>query len=585
MRTPLFMEILFRYYVSSVKSPKRYFAKLIFLCRVIVCRSEKFALDLANRLQIVPFLLEVLSNPTTKVSVSNECIYLWYVLLYRGIELNSLNEFCPMLYPLLNPLLTVRAETLEISLISNTTAWITLLIFTLKNIYGTVKFLIPEIEGMCCHWINMISNGKEFSRELTKLVANTIFLLTELPQIDVSMFHIQINVFSNSVAFVKMTEELKKCSFLLHASRKNFVNSLPSLCIPLSIQNTKNSFLIVHSILKYYLQHGDRLSAKNFLNNHVWTYIITVLGHSKLTEIANLWCARYEISFLFDVVKLCIKWNIYIEKKLLQLAFALVRIIHTDDSDFIKELFSRVIFNFKVYEQIIMDNCHVPIIFEDLKKAEQFFTKELNLPNTNFLLMSSNCGTEYILFTDWYYVPILKISNAKNTEVNLDKEIISLILRWIYLIEYISDDIKTDMSLAARFCRVSCVFFCGDVFLEVTEILYNILCEILKRNDKLEFKKPIPGISSFYDFYRELCEQFASASYCNTVFAMYVLVPLQQIHDCEFRKYVWTEQTVILQFLKLSANELPISFSCYLEPCETNLNLIETYLNMIATGM
>lgn len=580
VNTPSLLEMLFLNCQFPLESEKLYIAKLMILFRVIACRSAKFAATLATRLNLIPFLLGIIGDATTKTSTASQCIYLWLILLHQCIAPESVSEFSPAFCTLLNQLFSIQIDDLQSGVITFATALITLLTFLFDQFPDTVRFLVPTLERLCCQWMNVIVNEKQLPREFLKLTSNTIHLLTRVRSSDLplSSFHAKVTAFGDTLAYQRVTAELHGCSFLLNAGKKNYVPSLPSLSIPSSILTSSNSLLLVHSILKYNLKFNGVVSL-----DPVWTYVTAVLNHSTLSEVASLWPARYEISFLCDVLSWCSQKQMSIDRKLLQLAFTLVRIIHIDDAAHIEDIFSQIVFNANVYLKIIATGCYATDVLSDLESIEQFFAQELRLPKTNATLMSTPRGIECTLPTDWYYVPILRISNAKS-DGSVDAATMKPVLRWIHLIECMADDIKTDMSLSARYCRVCCVFFCGDVFLEVADVLHDILREMLKRNDRLEFKKPIPGMSSFYDFYRELCEQFVSSSYCNPVFSAYVLVPLQQKHDCRIRQYVWTEQAVMLRFLNVKVDQLLVPIECYLQPCETNLQLIETYLRMIATG-
>lgn len=585
MNTPSLIEILFANCQCNTSSNKLYIPKLMILFRVIACQSEKFAADLQARLNIIPFLLNIIGDVVTKTTSASQCMHLWLVFLHHGIRDESVNELSPMFFTLLKQLQGIQGDNLKPGIVSYASTFITLLTFLTDRYFDAVKHLLPTLDELCCQWLHKLLLEKSIPRELVKLTSNTIHLLSSLPQMSMICFPSKMRDFLKSAAYKRLTENLKHSSFLLHASKKNFVPSLPSLNVPATILSTSNDLLLVHSALKYCLRHGDQDLAEHILNEPLWFYVTSVLEHPQLAEVSNLWCARYEIYFLCDILDLCLRFDGFVDRKLLQMAFVLVRIIPADDARRIEKIFGDIIFNDRIYRQVITEYSDAGTVFRDLESMEQFFARELNLPKRNVTLISTPRGSECALSTDWYYVPILKIINTEEKNTNVDAESIRSVLRWILLLETLSDDLKTDMSVAARYCRVSCVFLCGDVFLEVSDILLNILREMLKHNDKLNFKKPIPGISSFYDFYRELCEQFVSSSYGNPVFGAFMLVPLQQKHNCELRRYIWTEQAVAFRFLGVTENQLPIPISCFLEPCETDLNLVETYLRVIATGL
>ena len=285
-----------------------------------------------------------------------------------------------------------------------------------------------------------------------------------------------------------------------------------------------------------------------------------VLDRADVNQIAAFWPAKLEIAFLCDILFLSVRqtnFSIQQPKQVLALAFSLIRIIHIDDNALIKQIFNQILFNTYLHEPITSFSFGGDDDLEYLDRVKQIFADQLDIPDTKGNLTSSKRGTECAMPTDWFYIPILKISNAFQDDSrdpnvaygNVNTHALSYILRWIRFVEYAANDVKTDMSLSTRFCRVCCVFFCGDTFLELRNLLADILRLLLKHNNLLEFSVPIPGLSSFYDFYRELCEQFASCSYGDQVFGAYLLVPLQQKHDVRLRLHFWGEQTMTLRFL------------------------------------
>ncbi|XP_065203024.1 RNA polymerase II-associated protein 1 [Planococcus citri] len=589
LNTPNLLEILFFNCELSLNNEKMYTAKLMILFRVIASRSPEFASVLNKRLNLIPFLLKNIGDTVTKTSTVSQCVYLWQVLLQHHIGAESVSEIVPVFYTIINQLHAINADNVQNSVILFATSLLTLLVFLFEQFYETVRFLIPVLEELCCRWINVFATEKKVSREFVKMLSNSIFLMNNIQtknSLNLVTYNIKMKVLTNANIYAKITRDLAKSSFLLNANEEGFIECLPSLCVPKEILTTNNNLVIVHSLVKYGLQNGSHAFVRNVFNNDLWRYIDQILKLDNSNKISSLWCARFEITFLCDLLKLCSKWDVFLDRKLLELAFTLVRMVHSDDIHMVNDIFNDILFNGKIYQQMItIDDNNFANALSDLDNMKVYFVKELGLSKGSPSgLISSKCGTESVLSTDWHYLPILKISNNKETEIKVSVESITPVLKWIYLLEYFSEYIKIDIPLVARYCRISCVFFCGDVFLDVADILHAILKQLLKHNDRLDFSSEIAGISSFYDFYRELCEQFVSSSYCNPIFGMYVLVPLQQKHDSRLRKYVWMEQAIMLRFLNLPEDQLPIPMQCFLEPIEEDVRLIETYLRIVATG-
>jgi len=55
--------------------------------------------------------------------------------------------------------------------------------------------------------------------------------------------------------------------------------------------------------------------------------------------------------------------------------------------------------------------------------------------------------------------------------------------------------------------------------------------------------------------YLVLLTQYEAVSFCDAVFASYVLLPLQQRHSVLLRKAVWGEHVNVLRSLSLPANQ------------------------------
>jgi hypothetical protein len=607
---PLLLEKLFAICSLPSESGKQYTAKLLILFRVIASRSQEFAEILCTRFNLVPFLLSIIGDSVVKTTTASQSIYLWHVLLYHGIAVESISEFTAVLFTLLSQLASRSTEGLENGDIVLSNALVTLLIFLFEKYARTVEFLRPTLENLSCQWLTLFASGTQNSRSFIKLISNSIYLLSCTMYAEKNEFVGLLFKILKWDSLMHLSKRLQDASYLLNAVKTNYIESLPSLCVPTCILVADNNFLIIHAVVKCLLQNecfGNCEEHVTIIDNIWQSYVIPLLNRTNLNEIAVFWPARMEILFLYDILFLTARQkspSVNQQRQLLRLAFALLRVIHTDDSMLIEPIFSQILFNEYLQNLFTSSSCDTIEKFDEVSSSQEsnvryldmlkkIFADQLNVPNTKTILMSTKRGTECVMPTDWFYVPILKISNAFQDDKRkycLERQdesavrMIGCILKWIRFVEYIADDVQTNMSLSTRFCRVCCVFFCGDTFLELRDLLSDILRLLLKRNDELDFSKAIPGLSSFYDFYRELCEQFASCSYGDQVFGLYLLVPLQQKHDVRLRLYFWSEQTAVLRFLTISNEQLFVPFDSYLRPKEENVQMIETYLNIIARG-
>lgn len=602
--TPLLLEKLFSICRLPSEFEKSYTAKLLILFRVIACRSQEFAETLCTRFHLVSYLLDIIGDSVTKTTTVSQCIYLWHVLLYYDIAVESVSEFSPVLFNLLRQQAIRTSEHLEEGDLVLANAFVTLFIFLFEKFAQNVTFYRPDLEQLCRQWLNLFAKGEQTSRNFIKLISNSTYLLTCANLVEKREKLTSIFQMALWNRLIPLSEKLHGASYLLNAVKTNYVDSLPSLCVPSCILVEESNFLLMHAVVKCSLNNDflDNCEEHATLINNVWrNYVLPILDRPYLNQITSLWPARMEIMFLYDLLFLNSRRKSQSDqqqRELLRLAFGLLRIIHTDDSALIQPIFNEILFSKHLQDQITSSNFDVvkePSNDDSdyLNIVKKIFVDQLYVPNTKAALMSTKRGTECAMPTDWFYVPILKISNTFQDDSRRDPtayenanntKIMDCILRWIRFVEYIADDVKTEMSLATRFCRVCCVFLCGDVFLELNNLLSDILRLLMRFNDRLEFNSPIPGLPSFYDFYRELCEQFASCSYGDRVFGRYLLVPLQQKHDVRLRLYFWSEQTVTLRFFTMTDEQLPVPLDSYLQPHEKNVHLIETYLNVIAKG-
>ena len=131
-----------------------------------------------------------------------------------------------------------------------------------------------------------------------------------------------------------------------------------------------------------------------------------------------------------------------------------------------------------------------------------------------------------------------------------------------------------------------CVFLAGsDLFLhsEIQCYLMALLQHYCKPAilDRMDFTKPVPGLASFYDFYIMLLEEFAAVSFGDWLFSSYIILPLQQRHSIIFRRAIWGEFSVVLHSLHLKVNQVVVPLERFLEPDESDLELLRLYFQAL----
>lgn len=191
---------------------------------------------------------------------------------------------------------------------------------------------------------------------------------------------------------------------------------------------------------------------------------------------------------------------------------------------------------------------------------------------------------------DWMFLPLIELyntfssvgSDVQNILQSSQVGTVCNVLRWIYLLETHRPQQLLGISVTLKLSRIMCVYLTGnDLFLDRTVHCYlaGLLRHYTKPNilDKIDFTENIPGLSSFYDLYVGLLQQYEAVSFGDSLFGSYILIPLQQSHDLQYRKAIWTEYTGILRTLSLPIQELLLPIERFLQPEETNVEMIRLY--------
>ncbi|PNF36178.1 RNA polymerase II-associated protein 1 [Cryptotermes secundus] len=362
-------------------------------------------------------------------------------------------------------------------------------------------------------------------------------------------------------------------------------------------------------------------SIQHFLDNpHILEYIAQ-LGSQKL-QAGDSWFTRVETAMLADMLKLL---KVVLPATNFQhiglfhtMALQLVSLIPTDEKFLAKEIFNHAVFN----PDFISDFSDVACSLEALKLADLSSKQEqssihkllekatLKIPNLwqcyqlslHLDSVTERCpvdissqtagknGCEPAFPNDWAYLPILILYNqahsGKGDSSDNAGSVVSS-LQWLLIMECLRPQMMATISVTARFCRLSTVFLAGsDLFLEpeVHHHLSALLHILLRSNSSFDFNEKIPGLTSFYDLYTQLVEQFAAVSYGDELFGHFLLIPLQQRHSPSYRKLVWSEHAAVLRVLRTRPEQLAVPIQAYLEPCETDPSLLICYLHGLATG-
>ncbi|XP_019647919.1 PREDICTED: RNA polymerase II-associated protein 1-like [Branchiostoma belcheri] len=204
-----------------------------------------------------------------------------------------------------------------------------------------------------------------------------------------------------------------------------------------------------------------------------------------------------------------------------------------------------------------------------------------------------------LLPTDWVFLPLVQLHSLANSlesrgypVESVPTDVVTTVtnsLRLILMLEMWRPDTLTSLTVAAKLTRLMCVFLTGsELFLDGS--VHHLLSSLLRHYTQpgllttLDFNVPIPGITSFYDLYKGLLGQYEATSFGDSLFASFVLLPLQQKFGMGFKKLLLSEHDAVFRTFPLQFQELVVPVENYLEPQETDHELLQMYLGVLLTG-
>ncbi|WAR19407.1 RPAP1-like protein [Mya arenaria] len=156
--------------------------------------------------------------------------------------------------------------------------------------------------------------------------------------------------------------------------------------------------------------------------------------------------------------------------------------------------------------------------FADMEGAVMKSRSHFFQGNIETLTCYTSSIGESLMPQDWVYMPLIELYNQYST-VGLEVQnalsacqldMVRNVLRWVFLLE------------CNRTARLENV----PITLKISRIMYVALLE-----------------------------QFEAVSFGDSLFACFLLIPVQQKHDLKYRRAIWTEYTGILRTLSLPLNE------------------------------
>lgn len=528
----------------------------LFLTRVISSQSVKCALKVLE-LKILDSIFKYINVPT-KTPLLLGCLYLWQTFFEYKLAGQTITEVANLVLKFVDRSVGLSADltTTDLSLMSASLSLIDSALRNFGQIYIDPVYQLAEII------LEKLINRSELPNfETSKLMGNCFSVLSS-HNLKFDSISLKASVYLNK-NFGRICEILCEKSWLMG----NYINKSPK-CYPnlgyinLTLNGGEPLFLLI-GLMKFMYKNSQHIN----IPTHFWTYL-TKLMISPI-EVSHWYC-RYELIFLIYTLKTLVNNNFEVElthKVATTLLSFIPKYMAEDLYSTFKLYFNSYYFKHVKYES-------------DFKILKSFY--EILIPSTKSTF-ASILITELnpILPKDWLFLPILKIHETENFKSSIEGEcLLKETLVNILFTETHYPDICKQTPLAARYCRIACTFMCGrrgTIFHEVKFILNQIWHIYAAQNENLNFKDPIPGIESFYDFYKTLCEHYVSVSYSDPIFGAFVLLPLQRKHSVELRKLVWSEidlpETININEEHL--NRIPLQN--YTQPIETNKELLKLY--------
>lgn len=528
----------------------------IFLTRVISSRSKKCALKVLE-LKILDSIFNYINNPT-KTPLLLECLYLWQTFFEYKLSGQTITEVANLVLKFVDRSVGLSANLTktDLSLMSASLSLIDSALRNFNSIYIDPVYQLSEI--ILAKLLNN-SNFPDF--ETSKLMGNCFAVLSS---INMKFDSISLKTVTYlDKHFGKICELLCEKSWLM----SNYINDSPKsyptigyINLPL---NRGEPLFMLTGLMKF--MHKN----PNYFNvpTQFCTYLNKLMKSS--TEVSH-WYGRYETTFLLYTLKTMTSSN-FDQDIVHKIAITLLSFV---PKYMAQELYCTLNLYFNTnYVTRIQYKSN----FEVLKSFYELFIPHPKSTCAS-ILITELCP---VLTKDWLFLPIIKIHETEKFKSSKEGEtLLKEALANVLFMETHYPEICEQTPLAARYCRVACTFMCGrrgTIFHEVKSELNQIWHVYAAQNEKLSFKDPIQGIESFYDFYKTLCEHYASVSYSDPVFGAYILLPLQRKHSVELRKLVWSE-IELAETINIDEEHLEkIPLLNYTQPVETNKELITMY--------
>ena len=217
------------------------------------------------------------------------------------------------------------------------------------------------------------------------------------------------------------------------------------------------------------------------------------------------------------------------------------------------------------------------------------------------LFLSTGYSNRCLLTPEWIYSPVSfylaldrkRAEHVEPTDSHAARTVsaVSNALKFVYLLEiYHTDYLDKSLDTTVRYLNLLFVYlFESEVFLDkqIVTYLYLILLKLARDKraplEKLNLSMEIPGMTSFYDFYKHLLAHYDSTSFGDYLFSQFLVVPLQQRFSYKYRQLFWSEYFHLFKYIKFDRlnTQLLIPMQAFIEPNEKSLNMIRQYSQIL----
>ncbi|XP_044754149.1 RNA polymerase II-associated protein 1 [Coccinella septempunctata] len=589
------------------------------LVRVLSSRNETFAHKFVHGYDIVETISGYLQDESfgknaSGIKLQTECFYLWRIFLNYGLTL----EYASVLESILLKHLDYHIKHTNIS---ESTTYIReghcSAVLTLLGKFISLKpSLVNKFEDLYMialkKWSTQFQRSSEFKCGKSQIISSLILLSSKVYGYSKLTRFIEETIADilKSSGFSRSAQNLQNSSMLLNnyephpfsANLKTLQTSAwytPDHVIP--IMQTSSCLPFIRSLSQFVSKCNSILLKLLFLEDNDVKSYIEALAERKSLFLTSHWFTRIESQLILNLLKISLDVYKEIDTSIFYaLAVKSLCIFNEDQREDVKYIMEKIIFCPKFYpSEVLLQNLslneqneNLEISLNNLDLINQVYFKILGLEKKNSISHSFclDIGIGNIIPVDWVYSPIIILySNQQEKKNSLSQEqqifIVKNCLRWILIYETYFSNLVRAVNPTDRFCRLACVFLGSDeLFLnqEIHKLLELCLKNILSKfGDGLDFNKPIKGLKNFQDFYNQMLEQYQGVSYGDTLFANFVLVPLSQKQNVQWRKTLWSEYMGVAQIMDISREKLMTPLENYLYPLEEDQSLLNSYNNAL----